>query len=117
VRSTGGGALHGRARAEELLQHPLLRAQPSESESGEDLVAVLREALANVARHARAGNVVVELVSRSEQLRLAVEDDGVGFSPGTRSSGLTNMRRRAERHREAFDVALREPTGTTVPRT
>ncbi|GAA5134646.1 sensor histidine kinase [Pseudonocardia adelaidensis] len=90
-------------------------------EVGEDLVAVLREALANVARHAGAGNVVVELVSRPDQLSLTVEDDGVGFVPGARSSGLTNMRRRAERHRGTFDIAPREPIGTivrwTIPRT
>jgi signal transduction histidine kinase len=83
-------------------------------EVGQDLIAVLREALANVARHAKAGNVVVELVSGPDQLSLTVEDDGVGFAPGARSSGLSNMRRRAERHRGTFDIAPREPAGTTV---
>jgi signal transduction histidine kinase len=84
------------------------------SEIGEDILAVLREALANVARHARAASAEVDLVSRPEQLTLTVRDDGVGFVPGARSSGLTNMRRRAERYQGAFEVTPREPGGTTV---
>ncbi|MCU1662684.1 MAG: hypothetical protein JWR58_2749 [Pseudonocardia sp.] len=80
----------------------------------EDLVAVLREALTNVARHARAHTVAVEVTSGSDQLTLAVHDDGVGIRPTTRSGGLTNMRRRAERHSGTFDVGPREPRGTTL---
>jgi signal transduction histidine kinase len=80
----------------------------------EDLVAVAREALANVARHARAGTAEVELSARAAQVCLAVHDDGIGFTPGSRSSGLTNMRRRAERHGGTLEVAARVPRGTIV---
>ena len=80
----------------------------------DDLVAVAREALANVARHARAGTAEVELSAFAEQVRLLVHDDGVGFTPGSRSSGLTNMRRRAERRGGTLDVGSRVPRGTTV---
>jgi signal transduction histidine kinase len=84
------------------------------SEVGVELVAVLREALGNVARHARASRASIDLVSRPEQLSLTVEDNGVGIAPGARSSGLTNMRRRAERHHGTFDVTPRESAGTTL---
>jgi signal transduction histidine kinase len=80
----------------------------------EDLVAVAREALSNVARHARAGTAEIEVSARGAQVCLAVHDDGIGLSPGSRSSGLTNMRRRAKRHGGILDVAARVPHGTTV---
>jgi signal transduction histidine kinase len=81
---------------------------------GDDLVAVLREALANVARHAEAGRVEVDLVVRSGQLGLTVQDDGIGIATTARSSGLTNMRHRAERHGGTFDISRRETGGTTL---
>jgi signal transduction histidine kinase len=40
---------------------------------------VVQEALTNVARHARARHVFVELRQRDTQLELVIRDDGVGF--------------------------------------
>jgi signal transduction histidine kinase len=84
------------------------------SDTADDLVAVLREALANVARHARAGSASVELSVRPERLSLVVHDDGIGITTTARSSGLANMRRRAERHHGECHVTPRQPGGTTV---
>ncbi|MBX3637416.1 MAG: sensor histidine kinase, partial [Rubrivivax sp.] len=72
-------------------------------ELGEPLaIAVYRmvqEALTNVARHARASRVQVVLHCRGGELRLTVQDDGVGFdlpAPGRPGSyGLLGMRERA----------------------
>jgi signal transduction histidine kinase len=80
----------------------------------EDLVAVLREALSNVARHARAHSVSVELAVHSEQLSLCVHDDGIGIGAIPRAGGLANMRRRAARHHGECRVTRRYPHGTTV---
>ena len=44
----------------------------------EELLAVLREALSNVARHAEASEVDVHLIASGGQLTLCVEDNGVG---------------------------------------
>lgn len=63
-----------------------------------DLRAVLCEALTNVARHAGAGSVEVDLAVADGHLTLDVVDDGVGIGTPVRSSGLANMRYRAERH-------------------
>jgi signal transduction histidine kinase len=61
----------------------------------EQVVAVLREALSNVARHAEARSVEVALDAESE-LILTVRDDGVGPSPdGVHGNGLRNMHNRA----------------------
>lgn len=61
-----------------------------------ELLAVLREALSNVARHAKASAVSVELTTTSHDLVLAVVDDGVGIGEARRRSGLANARTRAQ---------------------
>ncbi|MGF7234073.1 MAG: GAF domain-containing protein [Frankia sp.] len=72
---------------------------PIDSAVGDDtaahLVAVLREALSNVARHARATSVEVRLTAGDGDVVLEIRDDGVGLGQPARSSGLTNMRERA----------------------
>jgi signal transduction histidine kinase len=80
----------------------------------EDLVAVLREALSNVARHASARTVEVEVVTRGDCLTLEVRDDGVGMGTTTRRSGLASMLRRAQRHGGDLTLTAREPSGTSL---
>ena len=50
---------------------------------------VAQEALTNVARHARATHVTLEVGVHEDRLRLTVRDDGAGFDPA-------EMRRRAQ---------------------
>ena len=66
---------------------------------GDELVVVLREALSNVARHARASAVEVRITASRDQLTLSVSDDGVGPGGAAKSTGkgLGNMASRAER--------------------
>jgi signal transduction histidine kinase len=73
----------------------------------EQLLAVLREALSNVTRHAHASAVAVDISVTPEDARLTVTDDGIGVPPGGRRSGLTNLRRRAEDLGGRFDVQPR----------
>ncbi len=64
----------------------------------EHAVAVLREGLANVARHARATSVDVRVAAVPDELRIEVVDDGVGIDPGGARSdghGLANLEARA----------------------
>lgn len=80
------------------------------------LLLVLREALANVARHARARHVVVTVVA-GEGLRLVVEDDGVGLSEHDGHDGghgLGNMAARARTLGGTFAVGSSAPTGTRL---
>jgi signal transduction histidine kinase len=54
------------------------------------------EALANVARHARATRAHVALTHRDGSLEVCVQDDGVGVRPGSRTGvGLGSMHQRA----------------------
>jgi signal transduction histidine kinase len=65
----------------------------------EHLLAVLREALSNVARHAHATRADVAIVltdaGHGRELELTVRDDGDGIKPASRRSGLANMADRA----------------------
>ena len=64
-----------------------------------DLLAIAREALANVARHAHATQVEVATGEAEGEVQLSIIDDGVGLQPdaqlGRGHNGLANMRARA----------------------
>ena len=80
-----------------------------------DLLATLREALSNVARHARATRVDVEVVVTDEVV-LRVVDDGIGPSApdALLGHGLKNMEARATRHGGRFDLRAGPPKGTVL---
>lgn len=79
-----------------------------------DLLAVLREALSNVVRHAGARHVSVDVRVDDGSVALTVVDDGAGVAPGAARSGLVNMRERAVHHDGEFAVEPAEPRGTVV---
>ena len=64
-----------------------------------DILAVTREALSNCARHAHATAVTIALVRQDGLITLDITDNGRGLGTPARSSGLSSMRRRAERQR------------------
>ncbi|MDA8264749.1 MAG: PAS domain S-box protein [Actinomycetota bacterium] len=64
-------------------------------EIGDHLLAVLREAMSNVARHAHATRTSI-VVHVEDGVVLRVTDNGTGMVEDTCASGLRNMRQRAE---------------------
>lgn len=81
----------------------------------EHLVAVLREALANVARHASASRADVMVEASAEGACLVVTDDGVGITEGGRRSGLANIQSRAQSLRgEAIVERVGDAGGTRL---
>jgi len=70
----------------------------------DDVAAVVREGLTNAARHARAHHTKVGVAVNGAELELIVEDDGLGVGQAVRSSGLTNLRQRAEARSGSFEV-------------
>ena len=78
----------------------------------EDVVAVVREALSNIARHAGASSAEVMVDLTDGVLTIEVTDDGVGIRNTGRSSGLANIRRRAERHGGALELSVPSGGGT-----
>jgi signal transduction histidine kinase len=61
----------------------------------DQVLAALREALSNAARHAAAQSVEVLVLVRDDRLTLGVSDDGKGLGATTRRSGLANLEARA----------------------
>lgn len=88
-------------------------ALPSRTEM--ELLRVAQEAIGNVRRHARADNLWVTLVSDGSNVRLEVEDDGVGNAlPKERHWGLQTMRERAATIGANLHISSRSGGGTTV---
>ncbi|MEU2305944.1 sensor histidine kinase [Streptomyces misionensis] len=83
-------------------------------EVADHVVAVLSEALTNIARHAHADRAEVLLVADGREVRLTVRDNGVGIPDGGRRSGLRNMAERAQRLGGRLEVGEGEPGGATL---
>lgn len=123
---TGGPAVRERLRevAAEVTEHlgfaPRLAFRgPVEAAMSEELLpellAVAREALSNVARHAGAHGVEVVLTAKDGLVILTVADDGRGIADSpSAGNGLTNMRERAERLRGELLFTRRDPHGTVL---
>jgi PAS domain S-box-containing protein len=84
---------------------------------------VLQEALTNVARHAAARSVSVQLVCDDGAVELCVQDDGVGFDPTVRAGtaaghrrrlGLQGMQERAALLGGSVEVQSPPGVGTTI---
>lgn len=85
----------------------------------DDVVAVVREGLANAARHARASSVQVRVSVRGSgmtgRVSVEVEDDGVGVDrASTRRSGLDNLAVRARQHGGTFSLARTDSGSGTL---
>lgn len=83
---------------------------------------IVQEALSNVARHARASHVRIDLEYGAEGLTCRVMDDGVGFVVGAPNGelagqghfGMIGMRERAELAGAGLKIASSPGEGTTV---
>jgi PAS domain S-box-containing protein len=82
------------------------------------LFRILQEALTNVARHAAARHVVVELLREQGAAALVISDDGRGIpaieTVGRKSLGLMGMRERASALGGAIEISGAPGRGTTV---
>jgi signal transduction histidine kinase len=86
-----------------------------DGELAEDVVAVVREGLSNVSRHASAGTADVAIVVDDHRVVVTIDDDGTGLPKGTRrSSGTANLRERAKRHSGNFELTGRKSGGTRL---
>ncbi len=84
---------------------------------GDELVAVVRELLSNVGRHAHAGVVRLAVSCDGVDAVVEVVDDGVGLPPpGERraGNGLHNISRRAQRLGGSFTASAADGGGTVA---
>ncbi|MET7763887.1 GAF domain-containing sensor histidine kinase [Streptomyces sp. NPDC005393] len=82
-------------------------------ETGDQVLAVLAEALSNTVRHAHAQRVDVRLTVGAD-ITLTITDNGVGLGGATPSGGLVNMRSRAELLGGTLDIEAPEAGGTRL---
>jgi signal transduction histidine kinase len=85
------------------------------AELSEHVLAVLREALSNVARHSGATRLDVTVDTDSEgTLTVLVRDNGSGIPEGGRRSGLANMADRADKLGGVLRLSPAEGGGTEL---
>jgi len=79
---------------------------------------IVQEALTNIARHARASSVCVTVENADGDLRVAIEDDGVGIDlekvKKGRSLGIVGMRERARLIGATLELGTGDGSGTVV---
>jgi signal transduction histidine kinase len=98
-----------------------IRGEPRLTPNGQlQVLRIVQESLANIRKHAGARRVDVLLEQGETRLRVAVQDDGSGFTPGElgRSElprfGLSTMRERAEALGGTFHLESSPGAGTRV---
>jgi two-component system sensor histidine kinase UhpB len=77
----------------------------------------VQEGLSNVARHAEAERVAVRVSVGGAQLEIAIEDDGLGFTPAGAAEermGLAGMRERLAALGGEMTIAPAAGTGTRL---
>jgi len=81
----------------------------------DELFAVLREALTNIAKHAHASSAEVSLEARDSMLSVRVSDDGVGYRIDSGvGRGVENLRSRAHKFDGDFEITEIPGGGTVV---
>ncbi|PZF59063.1 hypothetical protein DEI81_14225 [Curtobacterium sp. MCBD17_013] len=83
-------------------------------ELADDVVAVVRESLTNVGRHARASTTDVRVLLEDDHLTVLVEDDGRGLGRPGRASGTANLAARAAARGGHYALDGRDGGGTTM---
>ncbi len=90
---------------------------PLGQEASLTVYRVVQEALTNLGKYASARKVRVQVVRDGGQVQVAVEDNGVGFDPGTVKAGthgLAGMRFRVESQGGRLEVKSAPGEGTTI---
>jgi signal transduction histidine kinase len=108
------GAAGLRCRLEFPSQLP---AQPISSHARHQLFLVVKEALHNTVRHARASEVRLRIEQNTDSLVLNISDDGCGLPPEStrpREHGLDNMRKRLRDLGGEFSIVGRPAQGTCI---
>lgn len=106
------------------VQGPQFRVTVNESalhglsqEVARQLMSITREAVSNSLKHSEASTVSVSLQEHGTRLRLAIDDDGVGFDPerrGAHGHGLRNIAARTQQIGGTLQVMSQPQHGTHI---
>jgi signal transduction histidine kinase len=82
------------------------------------LFRILQESLTNVARHAKARNVIVNIMDDVDKLILSISDDGVGFESkkimANKTFGLLGMKERSAMMGGSYEIISTPKSGTII---
>jgi signal transduction histidine kinase len=117
IRHFAANALESRGIVWSLEAPDRLEDRSLDPERRRQVFLIVKEALANVARHASCTRASVRILAAPEEISLEVEDDGVGFDASASSPkgrGLANMRARAFAMGGTFQAESRPSGGTRI---
>jgi len=90
---------------------------PVSTETRHNLFLVVKEALNNITRHARAGEVKLFAILNGKSVTIGIEDNGIGFENGPHgpgADGLRNMRQRMAEIGGQFSLETKPGSGTRI---
>ncbi len=94
-----------------------MAARQLSTEQALHIINIVREGLSNALRHSGARRITVSLRSLRSCVRLAIQDDGVGFDASLIQGvghGLGNMAARAKKVRGQFALHSKPNEGTRI---
>ena len=86
-------------------------------EEEREILSIVREALSNCVRHAKATHAAISIRKRGDRIRLQISDDGCGFAMGDgrpQGYGLANMTARAKKIGGTLRIQSEEGRGTDI---
>jgi len=92
-------------------------SHPISAEFRRHIFMVVKEAMHNVVKHAKATEVEMKFISYDHTLEVLVKDNGQGFSSGTLNgygNGLLNMSKRMEEVGGKFEIQSQPQQGTEI---
>lgn len=118
IRRFAANTLESRGIAWTLEAPPRFELRRIDPEPRRQIYLIVKEALANVARHSRCTRAAVRFTPAAADVGIEIEDDGAGFSaPGAGEDaghGLANMRSRALALGGDFSVESGPSAGTRL---
>lgn len=99
-----------------LLTQPSVSVEGLEGDKKLILIRLVQECLNNAIKHASPGLIEIKIMVQGGVLQVEIADDGVGFDPQQKSTGLglTNMRVRMEAVGGRLNIQSRPEGGTKV---
>jgi PAS domain S-box-containing protein len=87
-----------------------------EKELKHTIYRIIQEQLTNIVKHAAASKVNIAIIQSTGQLKLTVQDNGVGFSrdKGSKGIGLKNIKNRAEIYNGSVNIITAINAGCTI---
>ena len=86
-------------------------------EEEQEILNIVREALSNCVRHAKATRAAISIRKRGQRIRIQIRDDGKGFAMGDgrpTGYGLANMATRAKKIGGTLRIQSEEGHGTEI---